>query len=1149
MSNGYTRYPANGGITSINGDTTAAQIISAGVGISVSTVGGNTTITNTSPAAATGNLTDAGTDGIVITGGTNAVNGAGTSIAQHVADSTHNGYLSSTDWTTFNNKQSALTLGDLTDAGTDGITVTGGTGAVVGSGTSLSQHVADSTHNGYLSSTDWSTFNNKQPAGGYVVGPGSSTDNAITRFDGTTGLLVQNSVVIIDDSGNASGFGTIASGKITATNADRGLLVNSTTLSADNSFMRVQGSMPAASTTDKYGASVVVTTAGATTDAKQNGLFVSIGATYSGNGLSKAIEIDQSISGTGGDFSSNRGNYGLYSECQGVNTGINISGFLRGQGATVNVGVKAAGESSTNSTKAIGVLGTAFNSGTSPIRIGGYFALFSTGAYSVAADYPSTSVALACTNGSQTDDIFQAMDNTSVVFKIADGGQVTLTGNLKTNVTASRIVATDASNILVAATTGDLTDAGTDGIVVTGGTGAVLGSGTSLAQHVADSTHNGYLSSTDWSTFNSKQASGNYITALTGDVTATGPGSVAASISSATVTGKLLTGFVSGAGTVAATDTILQGFNKLDGNVALKAPLASPTFTGTVTLPSGSITSSAWSAGSSTFTTTGRAYFGDGTTALSGISFASDTDSGFSNAGGNEIHVNIGATEVWRWDSTGAAQLTSTNAVPFQIFGSSASQTDIYLVNTASSGQTWAIKNLGNSQGASIADMDFQNQTSLKTNLKLRQMGDVGIGDNNNTVSQNAQLFVVVVPDANITGTTTASATTVVNVTSGRCTANLGAGDEVSLNGGTNFATVTSITNATQFVTDVNVGAGGTQNILRRRMPFTIWDRNGVQVLKLTPTNSTFCLSPPAERALLVTGTSTMATDNSWMRVTGTMPSALTSDRYGASVTVTTAGSTTDSKQNGLLLNLGSTYSGNGLTKGLEISNNSSGTGGDFSSNRGNYGIYTECQGTTTGINTGAFIRGQNADVSVGAKIAGEAFSTSQKAIGVLGLAFNSGSSPVRIAGFFALNTSSAYSVAADYPSTSVALACTNDGKTDDIFQAMDGSTVAFRVADGGDVTAETGNFKITTAGKGLYIKEGSNATSGVATLVLGTVVVSTTAVTANSRIQLTAQSLGTITAPVGLAVSARTAGTSFTILSGNLTDTSPVAWVIVEPA
>lgn len=101
----------------------------------------------------------------------------------------------------------------------------------------------------------------------------------------------------------------------------------------------------------------------------------------------------------------------------------------------------------------------------------------------------------------------------------------------------------------------------------------------------ASATNRGLLSTADWSTFNGKQASGNYITALTGDVTASGPGSVAASISDATVTGKLLTGFSSGAGTVAGTDTILQGFNKLVGNLALKAPLASPTFTGTIGTP------------------------------------------------------------------------------------------------------------------------------------------------------------------------------------------------------------------------------------------------------------------------------------------------------------------------------------------------------------------------------------------------------------------------------------------------------------------------------------------------------------------------------------------------------------------------------------
>lgn len=93
------------------------------------------------------------------------------------------------------------------------------------------------------------------------------------------------------------------------------------------------------------------------------------------------------------------------------------------------------------------------------------------------------------------------------------------------------------------------------------------------------------------------------------------------------------------------------------------------------------------------------------------------------------------------------------------------------------------------------------------------------------------------------------------------------------------------------------------------------------------------------------------------------------------------------------------------------------------------------------------------------------------------------------------------------------------------------------------------GDFLLSTAGNGLYVKEGTNATMGTAVLVLGTKVVSTTKVTANSRIFLSSESLGTITSPVAVAVTARTAGTSFTITSANLTDTSTIAWIIIEPA
>jgi hypothetical protein len=45
---------------------------------------------------------------------------------------------------------------------------------------------------------------------GDVAGPASATDNAIARFDATTGKLIQNSVVTIGDTGAATGFTTLS---------------------------------------------------------------------------------------------------------------------------------------------------------------------------------------------------------------------------------------------------------------------------------------------------------------------------------------------------------------------------------------------------------------------------------------------------------------------------------------------------------------------------------------------------------------------------------------------------------------------------------------------------------------------------------------------------------------------------------------------------------------------------------------------------------------------------------------------------------------------------------------------------------------------------------------------------------------------------
>jgi len=87
----------------------------------------------------------------------------------------------------------------------------------------------------------------------------------------------------------------------------------------------------------------------------------------------------------------------------------------------------------------------------------------------------------------------------------------------------------------------------------------------------------------------------------------------------------------------------------------------------------------------------------------------------------------------------------------------------------------------------------------------------------------------------------------------------------------------------------------------------------------------------------------------------------------------------------------------------------------------------------------------------------------------------------------------------------------------------------------------------MSLAGKGLRVKEGSNAKMGTSVLVAGAVTVANTSVTATSRILLTSNVDGGT--PGFLRVDTRSVGTSFHIQSSNAADTSTVAWIIYEPS
>jgi len=289
---------------------------------------------------------------------------------------------------------------------TDSVTsVNGFTGAVVLTTTNVAEgtnlyytdararaSVSAGTGISYNSTTGVIT-NSSPSLGGDVVGPASATDNAIARFDSTTGKLLQNSVVTVGDTGAVSGV---------------------TTLSASTSV-----TTPIVQATNSGG--LVLKNSGGTTQ-------ISVGA---GGGDNMSINVSTNINGT--------------------NAQIDISPT-----GTGHVHIKPSG---TNSVEiAPTSVGTINN-----MTIGA-----------------TTAVA-----GSFTD--LSVTGTTSF-----DGSQGTA-GQVLTS------AGTGATPTWTTPTTGTVTSVtGTSPVVSSGGTTPAI------SMPAATSSVNGYLTSTDWSTFNGK---------------------------------------------------------------------------------------------------------------------------------------------------------------------------------------------------------------------------------------------------------------------------------------------------------------------------------------------------------------------------------------------------------------------------------------------------------------------------------------------------------------------------------------------------------------------------------------------------------------------------------------------------------------------
>ncbi|MFT3932332.1 MAG: hypothetical protein QM726_01855 [Chitinophagaceae bacterium] len=403
------------------------------------------------------------------------------------ASATTNGYLSSADWNTFNNKAGAFTTGNLTETGSGILTITGGTGAVAGSGTTIQVKQANTSQNGFLSSTDWNTFNNKlstidttnisnfsvkvrslHSAGTgltYNTATGAFANAGVLSVNGNTGALTM-------DTGYISNFSVKTRG-----------LFSGTAPITFNSATGAIGITQASSTTNGYLSSADWNTfnnkAGAFTTGNLtetgSGILTITGGTGAVAGSGTTIQVKQANTSQSGFLSSTDWNT-FNNKLSTIDT-TNISNFSVKVRSLHAAGIGLSYNTSTGVFSNTGVLSLNGNTGALTMDTG-YISSFSVKTRSLFAG----TAPITYSNG--TIGITQASASTNGYLSSADWNTF--------------------NNKAGAFTTGNLTETGSGILTITGGTGAVAGSGTTIQVKQANTSQNGFLSSTDWNTFNNK---------------------------------------------------------------------------------------------------------------------------------------------------------------------------------------------------------------------------------------------------------------------------------------------------------------------------------------------------------------------------------------------------------------------------------------------------------------------------------------------------------------------------------------------------------------------------------------------------------------------------------------------------------------------
>ena len=230
--------------TVTNLTSTAVSIASANVGTAVITTGTVTNLTATSASVASANAGTAVVTNLTATGASIASANVGTGVVTTLTATQASvgsinaavALVTNGTVTTLSGTQASITsanhavlrlLGSVSGyVGLQGAAAAGSTTYTLPSADGSSGQVLSTNGSGTLS---WATGGGGGT--GDVVGPASATDNAITRFDLTTGKLIQNSTVILDDAGTITGVAALAAvtASITSANADTAVI---TTLTA-----------------------------------------------------------------------------------------------------------------------------------------------------------------------------------------------------------------------------------------------------------------------------------------------------------------------------------------------------------------------------------------------------------------------------------------------------------------------------------------------------------------------------------------------------------------------------------------------------------------------------------------------------------------------------------------------------------------------------------------------------------------------------------------------------------------------------------------------------------------------------------------------------------------------------------------------------